>query len=158
MKPTDDYRFNDMQRAGVPEDPWNQVVGGLWVGSSEVQYPRDEFDAVVSVFDWHYEREPWLPPKGTPHLVLPMLDDHNNLPPIDRLELASKFILHFHGGGGSVLVRCQAGLNRSSITAGYYMVKELHLTGVEVVETITALRDGALFNLGFQDYLLNLET
>lgn len=153
-QPARDGRYHDMLRSGLPEDPWNEVVHGLYLGSSEVQYPRDEFDAVVSVFDWHYDRLPWLPPPGTPHLVLPLYDS-KDIPDKSEIDLAVKFIHNYHKDARPVLVRCQAGLNRSSLVAGAYMCEHLGFTGVTAIKTIKAEREGALFNRYFRQYLLD---
>lgn len=150
--------FHSLRAMGIPEDPWNEVVFGLWVGGSEMGYPRNEFSAVVSVYDWHgryrgpEQRLEWLPPEGTPHLILPMYDAAQ-VPPQEDLEMAVDFIYRYHREGKHVLVRCQAGLNRSSLVTAQYMCERLGFTGYEAVELIREVRDGALFNDTFVNYL-----
>lgn len=153
-QPEKDGRYHDMINRGLPEDPWNEVVHGLYLGSSEIQYPRDEFDAVVSVFDWHFDREPWLPPPGTPHLVLPLYDS-NKIPDKKDIDLAVGFIHRYHKDARPVLVRCQAGMNRSSLVAGAYMCEHLGFNGITAIKTIKAEREGALFNRFFRQYLID---
>lgn len=148
-----EHKMHNMKMAGVPESPWDEVVSGLWLGSSEMAYPRDEFDAVVSVFDWHYDREAWLPPKGTPHMVMPFYDS-SSIPDMKWFEVINKFIHTFHSNGHSVLVRCQAGLNRSSLVAAVYMCEHLGLDGPTAIELIRASRSNdCLFNRQFNDWI-----
>ena len=153
-QPAKDGRFHDMVAQGLPEDPWNEVVLGLWVGSSEVEYPRNEFDAVLSVFDWHFDRTGWLPPPGTPHLVLPLYDS-KDIPIKSELKLASDFIHLYHKDARPVLIRCQAGLNRSSLVTAVYMCEHLGFSGIQAIKAIKSVREGALFNRYFRQYLID---
>lgn len=141
-------------RGLIPEDPWNEIVHGLWMGSSEIEYPKDQFDAVVSVFDWHWDRPAWMPSAGVPHLSLPFLDS-KDIPPKHDIDLAVQFIHNYHKDARPVLVRCQAGMNRSGLVVGAYMCEHLGFSGIEAINIIKAERDGALFNRFFRQYLID---
>lgn len=149
----DEHKMHNMKMAGVPESPWDEVVSRLWLGSSEMAYPRDEFDAVVSVFDWHYDREAWLPPQGIPHLVMPFYDS-SSIPDKKWFDVITTFIHTFHSNGNSVLIRCQAGLNRSSLVAAVYLCEEYGLGADIVIDMIRGARSqDCLFNMKFENWL-----
>jgi hypothetical protein len=58
------------------------------------------------------------------------------------------------GGGGGVLVRCQAGLNRSGLVTALILIKDGH-TPEEAINTIRTHRGpDALFNMNFANWII----
>src|SRR5687767_7364931 len=106
---------------GFVGTPWDEVVPGLWVGGhdyvDEAAGPgvqravvRDEFDVVVSL----YARDGHGPDAHVEHHHHRMPDallEERDLEAIDEL---ARVVAQRLGEGKRVLVRCQAGLNRSS--------------------------------------------
>lgn len=140
----------------IPEDPWNEIVPGIWVGGSERGYPGGTFELVISVYDWHKDRKRWLPVEGTPHIVMPMMDANY----IDEFKvhyLADSMEQFYRNGTNKILVRCQAGLNRSSLVVAAWFIKHRNMEAREAIQRIRAQRDGALFNQHFVEWLHDLE-
>lgn len=147
---------HDRTMASIPESPWDEVIPGLYVGGSEYGYPRGEFGAVISTYDWHHAREAWLPPSGVPHICVPFYDSADI--PVDLVEYLADQVAYWHGKGEVVLVRCQAGLNRSSLIAAYYLIKHREFTPRDAIAAIRAARgEDALFNRQFREYLEALD-
>lgn len=155
----DSPRSHDRTMAAIPESPWDEVVPGLYVGGSEFGYPRAEFGAVVSVYDWHYAREAWLPPSGVPHICVPFYDSHSDPVPVELVEYVSDQIAFWHDTMGEiVLVRCQAGLNRSSLVTAHYLIRHRDFAPRDAIAAIRAARgEDALFNRKFRNYLEALD-
>lgn len=60
--------------------------------------------------------------------------------------------------GGNVLVHCQAGINRSNLTAALALRKWKGLNAVEAIELLRSKRSNAvLANRSFENYLLGLD-
>jgi protein-tyrosine phosphatase len=155
---------------------WSEVAPGLFVGGTHdndtVDIGRDalrkmynfyvredaeigprEFDAVVTMYawarpvDWGVEELRW----GIPDAEGDGLD----------LEGVRETVIWAHRrwkAGKKVLVRCQAGLNRSSLIASLVLVRE----GVEPAEAINKIRRTrsrkALFNRSFEAAVLDTPT
>ena len=146
---------------GFVGTPWDEVAPGLWVGGHDyvdgtagagVQRAvvRDEFDVVVSLFS----RDGHGPDASVEHHAHRMPDaqlDEQDLADIDRL---ARVVAERLDEGKRVLVRCQAGLNRSSLVAALALVHR----GVSPQEAIDAIRAGrspnCLFNRSFTAHVL----
>lgn len=76
---------------------------------------------------------------------------------IDRLRKVVEYAYDSWKAGDKVLVRCQAGLNRSGLVMALVLIKE----GYEPLEAISLIRDkrspDALFNKDYVAWLLDLD-
>ena len=89
--------------------------GGLWLGGSWAPY-RQAFDTIIDCT--HFADGPTFPP--------------------DLYRLVARTVRAF--GAGSVLVRCEMGLNRSALVAGLAIVQITQRPGVEVIAGMRAAR------------------
>lgn len=163
----------DMEPSSVPwpKNGWDEVVPNLyqggqvaaiaeqkhkfsdpWRGRVEV---REEFDAVFSFFVGDYPGQG--PSAGVEHHHYPIPDG-----PLDDAELAevrgyARVIARKVEAGNKVLVRCQAGYNRSGLVMGFTLM-ELGYDAHAAVHLIRAARgEYALFRLVFLRYLLEAQ-
>lgn len=146
--------FHNSSTAGIPASPWDQIYENVWVGGSEVAYPQDSFDAVISVFDWTTDtREDWLPARGVPHISIPFSDGAHV--PKAKVEMLADQV-EFWSIRGSVLVRCQAGLNRSSLIVARWLMKYKGFSAREAISLIRQKRSiDCLCNKQFVNYLIH---
>ena len=113
--------------------------------------PRTDlpFDAIVTMYawarpaDWNIQEFRY----GVPDASIKDID-------LDRLRQAVEFGYDRWKQGDRVLVRCQAGLNRSGLVLALILIKD----GLEPSEAIARIRDNrgedALFNQDFHKWLL----
>lgn len=154
-------------RYGIRE-LWSEVAPGLFVGGTadtdtvdvgrdgiremhyfditeDAEIGPDDFDAVVTMYAWARPVD-W----GVQELRWGIYDSPSH--PIDMEELRETVRwAHRHWKNGKrVLVRCQAGLNRSSLVAALVLVRD----GMDGYQAIDKIRRGrsqsALFNAKFQ--------
>ena len=107
------------------------------------------FDAIVTMYawarpaDWNIQEFRY----GVPDASIKDID-------LDRLRQAVEFGYDRWKQGDRVLVRCQAGLNRSGLVLALILIKD----GIAPQEAINCIRDGrgpdALFNDNFHAWLL----
>jgi protein-tyrosine phosphatase len=114
--------------------------------------PRTDlpFDAIVTMYawarpaDWNIQEFRY----GVPDASIKDID-------LDRLRQAVEFGYDRWKQGDRVLVRCQAGLNRSGLVLALILIKD----GLSPQEAINRIRDNrgpdALFNENFFSWLLN---
>ena len=113
--------------------------------------PRTDlpFDAIVTMYawarpaDWNIQEFRY----GVPDASIKDID-------LDRLRQAVEFGYDRWKSGDRVLVRCQAGLNRSGLVAALIMIRD----GLTAQSAINCIRDSrgpdALFNENFHAWLL----
>lgn len=141
---------------GIPERPWDEIIPGLWLGGSERGYPGGTFGAVISVYDWHHARGRWLPKEGVPHISVPFYDSDEFDPDI-VFYLADQVKFWRDVMGQKVLVRCQAGLNRSSLVVAAYLILVQDIPPRDAIGLIRRRRGSdALFNNTFREWLEEL--
>lgn len=126
-----------------------------WMGpASRAVRPRDaelesRFDAVVTLFAWAQPCD-W----GVEELRYGFADADLVGADVERVIEAARWAHRRWKSGGTVLIRCQAGLNRS----GLVTAPVLMLDGYSGPEAIAAVRAGratiALFNDRFVDWLV----
>jgi len=113
--------------------------------------PRTDlpFDAIVTMYAWARPAD-WKIQEfryGVPDASITDID-------LDRLRQAVEFGYDRWKQGDRVLVRCQAGLNRSGLVLALILIKD----GIAPQEAINCIRDGrgpdALFNENFHAWLL----
>ena len=113
--------------------------------------PRTDlpFDAIVTMYAWARPAD-WTVQEfryGVPDASITDID-------LDRLRQAVDFGYDRWKQGDRVLVRCQAGLNRSGLVLALILIKD----GLKPAEAIARIRDNrgedALFNRDFHNWLL----
>ena len=113
--------------------------------------PRTDlpFDAIVTMYAWARPAD-WKIQEfryGVPDASITDID-------LDRLRQAVDFGYDRWKQGDRVLVRCQAGLNRSGLVLALILIKD----GLKPAEAIARIRDNrgedALFNRDFHNWLL----
>ena len=138
------------------EDPWNEVVPGLWQGGHDVRggsetaaIITDQFDSVVSLT----ARPGYGPPDGVTHQVLRFADAGLDYFLEQRLDELSDHVVAEMEAGRTVLVRCAGGLNRSGLVIGLALIKQGR-TPEEAIDLVRAARGPwALCNGAFVRYL-----
>ena len=107
------------------------------------------FDAIVTMYAWARPAD-WKVQEfryGVPDASITDID-------LDRLRQAVDFGYDRWKQGDRVLVRCQAGLNRSGLVLALILIKD----GLKPAEAIARIRDNrgedALFNREFNNWLL----
>jgi hypothetical protein len=132
-------------------DSWDfplhsEILPGLWVGGTDdldtIEYSgnlhapkaitKKDFDAVVTLYAWANPVD-WM----VEEMRFGFYD--SDVDHIDREALASAvgFARRKWQAGKKVLIRCQAGLNRSGLTAALVLMQ----SGYTADEAITLLRD-----------------
>lgn len=161
---------------GVPlsldycSEPWTEVIPFLWVGGHDYRPPTTEaykplgeadtgaieaagFQTVVSL----YSREGCAAPAGVDEQRLAIPDGVLTEVDVEHVQALAYHVATAVAENRKTLVRCQAGINRSSLVAALAMV---HL-GWEPQEAIAQIRatrsPDALCNLGFVDLIRALE-
>lgn len=107
------------------------------------------FDAIVTMYAWARPAD-WNVQEfryGVPDASISDID-------LNRLRQAVEFGYDRWKAGDRVLVRCQAGLNRSGLVLALILIKD----GLTPQEAISRIRENrgsdALFNADFHDWLL----
>lgn len=152
----------------LPYDVWTETVPGLWQGGTIDRFAgkewyeherifgkeitKKDFDCVYTLYasadpvDW-FVREYRF---GFYDAGLEDFDPESNL--LDIVKMAHKD----WKSGKKVLIRCQAGLNRSGIVMALVLIRD----GYEPADAIQLMRDKrsrfVLCNRHFEQYLLNL--
>ena len=143
-------------RMPLCDDPWNEVVPGLWMGGHDVrsQSPTacvvtDEFDLVVSLT----ARPGYGPSAGVEHVVARLADALLDAAGAARVAELGAVVAAAVADARRVLVRCSGGLNRSGVVVAEALVQQ----GFSPTEAIAAIRAArgpwALTNPGFVTYL-----
>lgn len=143
--------------------------GALWVGGTPAENPAlltsnywdetvDEehigttplFDKILCLYPW----ESYAVPEGTERLSVEMYDDLDQA--TDQVDELAQQVLHWLLGGHTVLIHCQAGLNRSNLVAA----RTLMLSGQTADEAISSLREKrsreVLCNSAFENWLRSI--
>lgn len=159
---------NDPRLASVnqpyhkPLATWSEVLPNLWQGGTEdedmfVQFDKpmitkEHFDSVFTLYSWANPTD-WF----VKETRLGFHDsDSLTVQPKELYDLASQAHKDWKDGK-RVLIRCQAGLNRSGLITALVLIKE----GYSPSQAITLLRatrsDYVLINPHFEKWLLEAE-
>ncbi|WP_183095603.1 protein-tyrosine phosphatase family protein [Nocardioides stalactiti] len=141
------------------DDPWNEVVPGLWQGGHDVRSHRrfacvvtDQFDLVVSLVD----RGGYGPDEGVEHHVFRIADAVVDTLVAERLQELATVVAAAVREDRRVLVRCSGGLNRSGLVVARTLVELGHPVS-EAVDLVRAARGPwALTNPMFVAHLKSL--
>jgi protein-tyrosine phosphatase len=144
------------------------IIPGLWQGGclynqsrsgrsiTQAIVPDDTFDVIVSVYQGATNYGPGL---GHPaHYVFPFVDEEALSDyALKQLKKATEVTSQAVTEGASVLVRCQAGLNRSGLVVASTLI-QLGYKPEDAVQIIRARRSPwALCNETFVNHLLAQE-
>lgn len=136
----------------IPNVPWNKIVPGLWMGGSHFYIANrlDFFDAVVTLTSE-------APATRWPTEELRFrCSDGRTLPDPDGLTGAVDFAYSHWQRRQRVLIRCQAGLNRSGLVTALVLYKAGYSTA-DAIELIREKRSPyALCNPRFVEHLRSL--
>lgn len=145
--------------APEPGSPYDEIIGGLWMGGHLFSDPEGRshrvvvdrgFDLVVSLVD----RVDHGPPAGVDHRVVPIPDDPLTSAQLDAVVRIATVTADAIRRGQAVLVRCHFGYNRSGLVVAQALVE----LGHEPADAIALIRDRrspwALHNSHFEQYLL----
>lgn len=143
------------------ENGWDEILPGLFVGGHQCHpkngWPgtmgdvivRDEFDLVVSLYDGGI----WYGPSKGRSVRHQMVDGVLEADHHEAIHRLADEVVTALGLKQKVLVRCWAGLNRSSLVTALAMIK----MGWKPEDAIVQIRDArspyALFNESFVAYL-----
>lgn len=115
-------------RMPLCDDPWNEVVPGLWQGGHNVRSQApvcvvdDEFDVVVSLV----ARSGYGPADGVEHHVLRMADAVVDGAVAEEIGRLARVVADAVRADRRVLVRCSGGLNRSGLVVARALVELGH--------------------------------
>lgn len=132
-------------QGGTDDEAWIDTATELRQGDD-----ASGFDAVVTLFAWALPCS-W----GVEELRYGFPDAHPDLADMTRVVAAARWAHERWSSGDRVLIRCQAGLNRSGLVA----VLVLMLSGRTAQDAIRLVRERrsayALFNPDFVDWLID---
>jgi protein-tyrosine phosphatase len=144
---------------------WSEIIPNLWVGGTDDfdtiedavnlhnvrEITKDQFDAVVTLYAWAQPVD-WM----VEELRFGFYDSGISHIDMEALGRAATFAVTQVNAGRKVLIRCQAGLNRSGITAALALI----MLGNTPEEAISLLREKrskyVLINKEFEQFLLTL--
>lgn len=143
-------------RMPLCEEPWNEVVPGLFMGGHDVRSQSSsacvvgtEFSLVVSLTS----RAGYGPAPGVDHVVARLADAVLDAPNVARVQELGALVAAAVSDGLRVLVRCSGGLNRSGVVVAEALVRLGH-SSADAVSLVRAARGPwALTNPGFVAYL-----
>ena len=142
---------------------WSEILPGLWLGGTDdddtietgvdTYKPRmitkDDFDTVVTLYSWAQPVD-WL----VEDVRYGFYDSEISHIDFDAVERASAFAYSAWKSGKRVLIRCQAGINRSSLVMAHVLMKDKY-TAREAIDLMREKRSKAvLLNRHFVDYLV----
>lgn len=146
-------RFMGTKRAHDPSDTqeWHEIVPGLYQGGSDRSPSKDLFTVVLSVGHVRFNRECET---GLRELVDPMSDTEDAAyDPYDHVRRWALEVVSWVEEGETVLVRCNAGWNRS----GVIVVRAMMEMGWSVDDALKHVRGTrsphALCNSRFEAWL-----
>lgn len=142
---------------------WSEILPGLWLGGTDDDdtiedasnihtaraITRDDFDTVVTLYSWANPVD-WFVQEFRYGFYDSGLEGN-----VDYASLheAAEFAYKAWKSGKRVLIRCQAGINRSSLTMGLVLMLDGY-PAAAAIELMRAKRSNAvLLNEDFVDYL-----
>lgn len=147
-----------------PDDLWTEILPGLWMGGTHdedwINTSKDlegfehdvPFDAVVTLFSWAHPM-PW----GIEELRWGVADGAMQHVDEARLFRIVDWAYDRWQSGDKMLIRCQAGMNRSGLVTALVLMKADY-SAVDAIQLLRSQRaEVVLFNNHFVDYLVGLE-
>jgi len=142
---------------------WSEILPGLWLGGTDdddtietgvdTYKPRmitkDDFDTVVTLYSWAQPVD-WL----VEEVRYGFYDSEIGHIDFSAVERAADFAYQAWKSGKRILIRCQAGINRSSLVMAHVLMKDKY-TAREAIDLMREKRSKAvLLNKHFVDYLV----
>ena len=142
---------------------WSEILPGLWLGGTDdddtietgvdTYKPRmitkDDFDTVVTLYSWAQPVD-WL----VEEVRYGFYDSDISHIDFAAVERAADFAYQAWKSGKRVLIRCQAGINRSSLVMADVLMKDKYKAR-EAIDLMREKRSKAvLLNRHFVDYLV----
>jgi len=145
---------------------WSEILPNLWVGGTDDDdtiedsanihtsrnITKDEFDAVVTLYAWANPVD-WM----VEELRFGFYDSGIAHIDMKALHRAASYAVDQVQNGNKVLIRCQAGLNRSGLTAALALIK----MGYKPEDAINLLREKrskyVLCNGEFEEFVRTLD-
>lgn len=138
----------------IPNEPWTEIAPRLFMGGSTLGQPTSEdFDSVLTM----YRSAPWTSAPIQERRF--HFADGRDIPDAQELADAVDWVYgQWAVHKKHVLIRCQAGLNRSGLLTALVLMKD----GVEAADAIRTIRERrspfALCNVTFESYLRSQTT
>lgn len=145
---------------------WSEILPGLWLGGTDdndtietgvdTYKPRmitkEDFDTVITLYSWAQPVD-WL----VEEVRYGFYDSEISHIDFDAVERAAEFAYQAWRSGKRVLIRCQAGINRSGLVMAHVLMKDKY-TAREAIDLMREKRSKAvLLNKHFVDYLISKE-
>jgi hypothetical protein len=113
---------------------YSQIQGNVWMGGTPATAGNlaPEFDTIVCLYPW----EKYRTLANTVKVEAWLYDDASGQPDSDVVNMLAEFV-NAALARGSVLVHCQAGLNRSSLVTA----RALMLNGMKADDAIALIRE-----------------
>lgn len=142
---------------------WSEILPGLWLGGTDdndtietgvdTYKPRmitkDDFDTVITLYSWAQPVD-WL----VEEVRYGFYDSEISHIDFAAVERAADFAYQAWKSGKRVLIRCQAGINRSSLVMAHVLMKDKYKAR-EAIDLMREKRSNAvLLNRHFVDYLV----
>lgn len=147
-------------------EPWNELVLNLWLGGHDYAPPGSDWNGEeapkITSLQFHtvisfYQRPSspqTVPAEDVAHHYYRMPDGVLTDDDLREVYRLSKLAVSVLDRPAPVLIRCQAGLNRSSLCAGYALM-QIGFPPERAIEHIRNVRSPfALCNEDFVDYLM----
>jgi len=145
----------------APQELWSEVIPNIFIGGTDdldtVNYGRAlpkfgearQFDSVVSLYAYS-NPVGW----GIKELRYGFGDGPINQEETQTIREIADWIAGEYANAKRIGVRCQAGINRSSLCVALFMIRHLNYSAEEAIDLIRLKRCGdALFNLDFVNFL-----
>jgi protein-tyrosine phosphatase len=144
---------------------WSEILPNLWVGGTDDddtledsvnlhanrKITKEDFDAVVTLYAWAQPVD-WM----VEDLRFGFYDSGISHIDMEALHRAASFAVDQVRNGNKVLIRCQAGLNRSGLTAALALI-QMGYKPDEAIDLLRAKRSHyVLINKEFENFLLGL--
>jgi protein-tyrosine phosphatase len=143
----------------------SHIVDNLYVGGYDFRAKfGDFFSHVFSLYKWESYGENEQTGPDTIHTAWTMYDSRSGVQvedlaenPLTIEEVADEVVAALEAGG-NVLVHCQAGINRSNLTAAIVLMKWKGLTAAQAIDMLREKRGPlVLANRTFENYLRRLD-
>jgi hypothetical protein len=103
----------------VPTDPFSRITEGLYQGGSTVTPTKERFDVVLTLDGSARASDVGLGVRERRWII----DDGPILPDPGEFEQSVRWVVEHWQDGDRVLVRCQAGLNRSGLVVAAVLIR-----------------------------------
>ena len=150
----------------APQELWSEVITNIFIGGTDdldtVNYGRElpkfgdtkQFDSVVSLYAYS-NPVGW----GIKELRYGFGDGPINQEEMKTLREIADWIAGEYTNAKKIGVRCQAGINRSSLCVALFMIRNLNYKADEAIQLIREKRSpDALFNPDFVKFLQQEES